>query len=102
MHYQMPPGFLWGIATSSYQCEGSTTTDGRGPSIWDEFCKKPGAIKDASTGDITSRSYENWADDVRLLKELGVNSYRFSVAWPRVMPDGRGRVNQKGLDFYSR
>jgi len=102
MHYQMPEGFLWGVATSAYQCEGSPTADGRGPSIWDEFCKKPGVIKDASSGKVSSGSYERWADDVRLLKELGVNSYRFSIAWPRVIPEGRGRVNQQGLDFYSR
>ena len=102
MHYQMPANFLWGVATSAYQSEGGTTLDGRGPSIWDEFCKRPGMIKDASSGANTSRCYERWADDVRLLKELGVNAHRFSISWSRVLPTGRGQVNQKGLDYYSR
>lgn len=102
MFYQMPAKFVWGVATSAYQCEGATTMDGRGPSIWDVFCNQPGVIKDGSSGADASRSYKQWADDVRLLKDLGVNAYRFSIAWPRVIPAGRGKVNAQGLDYYSR
>lgn len=95
-----PPGFTWGAATSSFQIEGGA--DQRGPSIWDDFCQMPGAIADASTGERACDHYHRWADDVRLLAELGLNAYRFSISWPRVLPEGAGRVDQRGLDFYRR
>ncbi len=102
MNYQMPPNFLWGVSTSAYESEGALTADGRGPSIWDTFSKKPGAIKDGTTAEIASNSYHGWQEDVRWLKELGVNSYRFSISWTRILPDGTGRINEKGLEYYSR
>ncbi len=97
-----PPGFVWGTATSAYQVEGAARTDGRGESIWDRFTRKPGAIWDGSTGDVSCDHYHTWKKDVALMKQLGIGGYRFSLAWPRVLPDGRGRVNHAGLDFYSR
>jgi beta-glucosidase len=97
---QFPRGFTWGAATSAYQVEGSTTVDGRGVSIWDTFAAQPGAIADHSTGDPAADHYRLWEQDLDLMKELGLKSYRFSIAWPRIMPLGTGAVNQKGLDFY--
>lgn len=97
-----PEGFVWGSATSSYQIEGATTADGRSPSIWDTFCAEPGRIKDGSSGDVACDHYNRYRDDVALMKELGLHAYRFSIAWPRVIPDGAGAVNQAGLDFYDR
>ncbi|HNP70502.1 MAG TPA: GH1 family beta-glucosidase [Kouleothrix sp.] len=97
-----PSDFLWGAATSSYQIEGASEEDGRGESIWDRFSHTPGKIADGSTGDVACDHYHRWREDVALLKELGVKSYRFSVAWPRIQPTGRGPANQAGLDFYSR
>jgi beta-glucosidase len=97
-----PPGFLWGAATAAYQIEGAVAEDGRGPSIWDTFVRRPGAIIRGDTGDIACDHYHRWEADLDLLSELGVNSYRFSVAWPRVLPTGAGAVNEAGLDFYSR
>jgi len=99
---EFPAGFLWGAATSSYQIEGAVREDGRGESIWDRFCSTPGRIQDGSTGDVACDHYHRWQDDVRLLAELGIKAYRFSIAWPRIFPDGTGRLNRKGLDFYSR
>ena len=99
---QLPPGFVWGVATSSYQIEGSVDADGRGESIWDRLCKKPGAIDDGSSGAVACDHYRRFRDDVALMGELGIKAYRFSVAWPRVLPRGRGVVNPPGLDFYSR
>jgi beta-glucosidase len=96
-----PDGFLWGVAASSYQIEGAVAKDGRGPSIWDTFSHTPGAVAGGDTGDVACDHYHRWPEDLDLMAELGVMSYRFSVAWPRVMPDGRG-VNQAGLDFYRR
>jgi beta-glucosidase len=96
-----PPGFLWGAATASFQVEGSTTADGRSLSIWDTFCRRPGAIIGGDTGEPAADHYRRMTDDVALMAELGLTSYRFSVAWPRVRPDG-GPVNQAGLDFYRR
>jgi beta-glucosidase len=97
-----PKGFVWGAATSSFQIEGAVAADGRGESIWDRFCKQPGAILDGSNGDVACDHYHRFRDDVALMRDLGVKAYRFSVAWPRVLPKGRGSVNAAGLDFYSR
>ncbi len=98
----LPPDFLWGAAVAAYQVEGAVREDGRGESIWDRFCARPGAIAGGDTGAVACDSYRRYRKDVRLLRELGVNAFRFSVAWPRVVPDGRGRVNDAGLDFYDR
>ncbi|MGY4481099.1 beta-glucosidase/6-phospho-beta-glucosidase/beta-galactosidase [Bradyrhizobium sp. LM3.2] len=97
-----PAGFLWGTATSSYQVEGAVNEDGRGPSIWDKFVRIPGKIEDGSTGDRANEHYHRYKEDIALIKELGCKAYRFSVAWPRVFPDGDGQPNPKGLDFYNR
>ncbi len=97
-----PPGFLWGVATSSYQVEGSSGVDGRGESIWDRFAATPGKIEDASDGKVACDHYRRWPEDVALMRALGLNAYRFSIAWPRVLPNGRGAVNAAGLDFYDR
>jgi beta-glucosidase len=99
---RFPSGFRWGTATSSYQIEGAAKVDGRGPTIWDTFCRVPGKVKGGATGDIANDHYHRYKEDVRLMKSLGVDCYRFSIAWSRVFPQGRGAVNQKGLDFYSR
>lgn len=98
----LPPNFLFGYATASYQIEGSTTSGGRGPSVWDEFCLKPGAIADGTTGDDAINSYKLWREDVKLLKAYGARAYRFSVSWSRVLPKGgRGdEVNEEGLRYY--
>ena len=99
---KFPAGFLWGVATSSYQIEGAAREDGRGESIWDRFSHTEGRIHDGSTGDVACDHYHRFRDDVRLMAELGVQAYRFSIAWPRVFPEGTGRINTRGLDFYSR
>jgi beta-glucosidase len=96
------PGFLWGAATSAYQVEGSPLADGAGPSIWHRFAHTPGWVRDGDTGDVACDHYHRYRDDVALMRELGLSAYRFSVSWSRVLPEGRGRVNAKGLDFYSR
>lgn len=98
--YTFPETFLWGAATSAFQIEGSTAVDGRGESIWDRFCRVPGAIRDGSSGQPACDHYRRWRDDVALMRELHLNSYRFSVAWPRVFPDGSGPVNPAGIGFY--
>jgi beta-glucosidase len=97
-----PKGFLWGLATASYQIEGSPDADGKGPSIWDVYAHTPGKMKNGDTGDVAIDHYRRYKDDVRLMKELGAQAYRFSISWPRVFPEGRGAPNPKGLDFYSR
>ena len=97
-----PPGFLWGTATASYQIEGAVDVDGRGPSIWDTYSHRSGEVWNGDTGDIACDHYHRMDEDLDLMKELGVGSYRFSVAWPRVQPDGKGPANQPGLDFYRR
>jgi beta-glucosidase len=97
-----PPGFTWGAATASYQVEGAVSTDGRGPSIWDTFAHTPGRISDGTNGDVADDHYHRFADDVRLLADLGLKAYRFSIAWPRIVPAGSGATNQAGLDFYRR
>jgi beta-glucosidase len=95
-----PADFLWGAATAAYQIEGAADEDGRGRSIWDTFSHTPGRVRDGDTGDVAADHYHRWRDDVALMAELGLRSYRFSVAWPRVQPGGRGPANQRGLDFY--
>jgi beta-glucosidase len=97
-----PPGFVWGAATSAYQIEGAVDADGRGACIWDTFARLPQRVHNGDTGDIAADHYHRWAQDVALMARLGLSAYRFSVAWPRIQPDGRGRVNRKGLDFYAR
>lgn len=94
--------FLWGTATASYQIEGGVAEDGRGSSIWDTFTHEPGRIRDGHTGDVACDHYHRWREDVGLMAGLGVNSYRFSISWSRVLPEGRGKVNEAGLDFYDR
>lgn len=99
---EFPRGFLWGAATSAYQIEGSPLADGAGPSIWHRFVHAPGNVLDADTGDIASDHYRRYRGDVALMRELGLKAYRFSVAWARVLPEGRGKINRAGLDFYER
>lgn len=96
-----PKNFLWGTSTSAYQIEGATQTDGRGRSIWDDFCEKPGMIEDATSGEPACDHYYRYKEDVGIMKSLNTKAYRFSVSWPRVIPDGKGEINEKGLDFYS-
>ena len=98
---KLPEGFYLGTASAAYQIEGATTQAGRGPSIWDQYVKVPGAIEDGSTGDSACDHYNRWQEDVEIMKELGLNAYRFSIGWSRVLPKGRGAVNKKGLQFYS-
>jgi beta-glucosidase len=97
-----PADFGWGFAASAYQIEGAAAEDGRGPSIWDTFSRRPGAIADGSTGDVACDHYHRYPGDVALMADLGARAYRFSVSWPRVLPAGTGAVNQPGLDFYGR
>ncbi|MCR6705786.1 MAG: GH1 family beta-glucosidase [Cellulomonas sp.] len=99
---RFPEGFVWGSATSAFQVEGSTTADGRGVSIWDTFAAQPGRIDDGSTGDPAADQYRRWESDLDLMVDLGLQAYRFSVAWPRIVPAGSGEVNQKGIDHYRR
>ena len=100
--FQFPKDFVWGAATASYQIEGAWNEDGKGESIWDRFSHTPEKIQDADTGDVACDHYHRWAEDLELIKKLGVKAYRFSVAWPRILPNGRGKVNQAGLDFYNK
>ena len=99
---RFPDGFIWGVATSAYQIEGAWNEDGRGLSIWDTFCRTPGKIHEGETGDVAADHYHRWAEDVRLMADLGLKAYRFSTAWPRIIPNGAGAVNPAGLDFYDR
>ncbi len=99
---EFPPGFLWGAATAAHQIEGSPLADGAGPSIWTRFAHTPGMMLNGDTGDVACDHYRRWKDDVAMMRELGLQAYRFSVSWSRILPDGTGKVNQKGLDFYSR
>ncbi len=100
--FEFPGGFLWGCATSAYQIEGSPLADGAGPSIWHRFSHTPGMTHNGDTGDIACDHYLRMEDDVRLMADLGLNAYRFSIAWGRVLPEGIGRINEKGLGFYDR
>ncbi len=97
-----PEGFLWGAATAAYQIEGAWNADGKGESIWDRFCHTPAHIENDDTGDVACDHYHRWREDVALMRQLGLQAYRFSVSWPRVIPAGRGAVNPPGLDFYDR
>lgn len=102
MSIHFPKDFVWGVATSSYQIEGAAQTDGRGESIWDRFCSTPGKIADGTDGDVACDHYNRWADDLDLMKRLNMQAYRFSIAWPRILPKGSGRIEPRGLDFYER
>ncbi|HTK09379.1 MAG TPA: GH1 family beta-glucosidase [Ktedonobacteraceae bacterium] len=97
-----PEGFTWGAATAAYQVEGATTEDGRGESIWDRFCSVPGNIKNQESGAVACDHYHRYLEDIQLMRDLGLRAYRFSIAWPRILPQGRGEVNEAGLDFYER
>ena len=100
--FSFPKGFLWGAATASYQIEGAWKEDGKGESIWDRFAHTPGKIKDGDTGDIACDSYHRWREDIALARAMNINSYRFSLSWPRIQPFGSGSTNAKGIDYYSR
>jgi beta-glucosidase len=102
MTYDFSRSFLWGAATSAYQIEGSPLADGAGPSIWHRFVRTPGLTKDGDTGDVACDHYRRMEDDVAMMKRLGLTAYRFSIAWGRILPEGRGRVNEAGLGFYER
>ena len=97
-----PNDFVWGTATSAYQIEGAVNEDGRGRSIWDTFAHTPGKIEDGTNGDLANDHYHRYKEDVGLIRDLGAKAYRFSIAWPRVFPEGTGAPNPKGLDFYDR
>ena len=94
--------FIWGAATAAYQIEGAADRDGKGKSIWDMYCRIPGKIKGGHTGEKACMHYDLYKEDIRLMKELGINAYRFSISWPRIFPEGTGRTNQQGIDFYNR
>ena len=100
-NFEFPTGFKWGVAASAYQVEGAWNEDGKGESIWDRFCHTPGKIIHGETGDTAIDNYHQYKEDFSLMASLGIPAYRFSVAWTRILPKGRGKVNQKGLDFYS-
>ena len=95
-----PHDFTWGAASSSYQIEGAHDADGKGPSVWDTFCRKPGAIRGGHTGDVACDHYRHWRDDIAIMRDMGLHAYRLSISWPRVLPLGTGRVNAAGLAFY--
>ncbi|MBS1724794.1 MAG: beta-glucosidase [Armatimonadetes bacterium] len=97
-----PEGFLWGAATAAYQIEGGHDAEGKGPSTWDSFVRQPGKVAHGHTGDVACDHFHRWQEDVGLMRELSLNSYRFSIAWSRILPEGTGEVNQKGLEFYDR
>ncbi len=99
---RFPPEFVWGAATAAYQIEGAAREDGRGESIWDRFSATPGKVRNGETGEVACDFYRRYPEDIRLMRELGLDSLRFSIAWPRILPEGRGRVNEAGLDFYDR
>jgi beta-glucosidase len=99
---RFPDDFVWGAATASYQIEGGANEDGRGESVWDVFCRRPGAVFEGHSGDVACDHYHRYLEDIALMRELGIKSYRFSVSWSRVLPEGRGALNEKGLAFYQR
>ena len=98
----VPAGFLWGAATAAYQVEGAVAEGGRGESIWDRFAATPGNVRAGDTGQVACDFYHRYPADIELMRELGIDAFRFSIAWPRVLPEGRGRVEPRGLDFYDR
>ncbi|MGW0962642.1 GH1 family beta-glucosidase [Streptomyces gelaticus] len=98
----LPADFIWGASTASYQIEGATEEDGRGPSVWDTFTARPGTVRDGHTGDVACDHYHRYEEDLALMAEAGLTGYRFSIAWPRIQPTGEGEVNPQGLDFYDR
>nr|BBA65140.1 beta-glycosidase [uncultured microorganism] len=100
--YQFPKDFLWGAATASYQIEGAIHEDGRSESVWDRFARTPGKVDNGDTGDTACDHYHRYPEDIAIMRDLGVKAYRFSIAWPRILPDGDGAVNEAGLDFYER
>ncbi|MDF2524209.1 MAG: bglA [Clostridiales bacterium] len=97
-----PEKFIWGAATAAYQIEGAAFEDGKGWSVWDSLCRKDGAIREGDNGDVACDHYHRYKEDVEMMKEIGLKAYRFSISWPRILPEGIGRVNEKGLDFYDR
>jgi beta-glucosidase len=99
---RFPDRFYWGVATSSYQIEGAWDEDGKGVSIWDTFAHTPGKIKNDENGDVANDHYHRYKEDVALMKSIDATAYRFSIAWPRIFPEGTGQPNPKGVDFYSR
>lgn len=99
--YPFPNGFVWGAATASYQIEGAWNEDGKGESIWDRFSHTPGKVDNRDTGDKACSHFHNWREDIDLMKEIGLHAYRFSISWPRLLPEGRGRTNLTGIDFYN-
>jgi beta-glucosidase len=99
---EFPQGFYWGVATSSYQVEGAWNEDGKGPSIWDTYAHTPGNIKNDENGDVANDHYHRYQEDVALTRDIGATAYRFSIAWPRIFPEGAGQPNANGLDFYRR
>ncbi len=100
--FAFPKGFFWGTATAAYQIEGAWNEDGKGESIWDRFAHTAGKIKNGDTGDVACDSYHRWREDIALMRAMDLNSYRFSVSWPRIQPSGTGGLNAKGIDYYSR
>ncbi|KIH55358.1 glycosyl hydrolase, family 1, partial [Ancylostoma duodenale] len=99
-YYDFPQGFKWSTATAAFQIEGATREDGRGPSVWDEYTRKAGKIRDNTTADVTSDSYHKFREDIALMKSLGVTHYRFSISWSRIFPTGVGKPNPKGVQYY--
>lgn len=99
---KFPDHFIWGTSTSSYQIEGAVNEDGRGSSVWDEACRYQSIVQDGRSGDPACDHYHRWAEDIGIMKEIGVQAYRMSISWPRILPDGTSKINQKGLDFYLR
>ncbi len=99
---EFPSSFVWGTATAAYQIEGAVAEDGRGPSIWDEFCDRPGVVVGGDTGTVAADHYHRWESDIELMNQLGLDAYRLSLSWSRILPTGTGAVNAKGLDFYDR
>ncbi|MBT8480636.1 MAG: family 1 glycosylhydrolase, partial [Myxococcales bacterium] len=102
MDEAFPDGFVWGVATSAFQIEGAHDVAGRGPSIWDTYAEQPGLIEDGSNAHVACDHYHRYPEDIALMASLGLDAYRFSIAWPRILPAGRGAVNAEGLDFYDR
>ena len=100
--FDFPPDFVWGAATAAYQIEGAWAEDGKGENIWDRFSHTPGKVENGDTGDVACDHYHRWKDDIGLMKKIGIQAYRFSISWGRILPEGRGEVNPSGIDFYSR